>query len=104
MSTHSFCYMALYVNVIKSEQLQASASRIDGNTFAFRIKVHPDYDLGPARAYTLRGKYRQFFLRVSADNVDEFISANVIIQPDRTLDVVVEMVGLPQNFVCDTLC
>jgi hypothetical protein len=52
-------------------------------------------DLGPARAYTLRGKYRQFFLRVSADNVDEFISANVIIQPDRTLDVVVEIVELP---------
>lgn len=62
-----------------SEQLQASASRIDG----------------PARAYTLRGKYRQFFLRVSADNVDEFRSANVIIQSDRTLDVVVEMLRPP---------
>jgi hypothetical protein len=60
------------------------------------LQVHSDCDLGPARAYTLRGKYRQFFLRVSADNVDEFISANVIIQPDRTLDVVVEMVGLPE--------
>lgn len=46
--------------------------------------------------YTFRGKYRQFILRVSADNVDEFISANVIIQPDRTLDIVVEMVGLPE--------
>lgn len=55
-----------------------------------------DCDLGPARAYTLRGKYRQFLLRVSADNVDEFISSNVIIQPDRTLDIVVEMVWLPE--------
>ncbi|KAF8161187.1 hypothetical protein B0H34DRAFT_699813 [Crassisporium funariophilum] len=62
-----------------SQQLQASPSRIDG----------------PARVYTLRGKYRQFLLRVSADNVDECISANVIIQPDRTLDVVVEMLHPP---------
>lgn len=58
-----------------SEQLQISPSRIDG----------------PARAYTLRGKYRQFILRVSPDNVDEFISSNIVIQPDRTLDLVVEM-------------
>ncbi|KAF8633384.1 hypothetical protein AX17_004555 [Amanita inopinata Kibby_2008] len=57
-----------------SERLQSSPSRIDG----------------PARVYTLRGKYRQIFLRVSADNVDNFASANVGISPDRTLDVVVE--------------
>lgn len=48
---------------------------------------------GPARAYTLRGKYRQFLLRVSANNVDEYMSANVVVHEDRTLDVVVEMVG-----------
>ncbi|KAF8967846.1 hypothetical protein BDZ97DRAFT_1801527 [Flammula alnicola] len=58
-----------------TQELQTGLSRIDG----------------PARAYTLRGKYRQFILRVSADNVDEFMSANVVIQPDRTLDLVVEM-------------
>lgn len=57
-----------------SEQLQAGPARIDG----------------PAKAYTLRGKYRQFFLRVSADNIDEFISANIVVNPDRTLDVVIE--------------
>ncbi|KAF8894956.1 hypothetical protein CPB84DRAFT_1782751 [Gymnopilus junonius] len=62
-----------------SEQLQRGPSRIDG----------------PARAYTLRGKYRQFVLRVSADNVDEFLSANVIIQPDKTLDLIVEMLYPP---------
>jgi hypothetical protein len=50
------------------------------------------HHIGPARAYTLRGKYRQFILRVSADNVDEFMSSNIVIQPDRTLDLVVEMV------------
>ncbi|KAF9465017.1 hypothetical protein BDZ94DRAFT_1320616 [Collybia nuda] len=57
-----------------SEKLQAGPCRIDG----------------PAKVYTLRGKYRQFFLRVSAENVDEFISANIVIKPDRTLNVVVE--------------
>lgn len=72
--------------------------------FPLGLHVHPDCDLGPARAYTFRGKYRQFFLRVSADNADEFISANVIIQPDRTLDVVVEMVGLPEFIgICGSL-
>ncbi|KAG6842179.1 hypothetical protein C0991_001672 [Blastosporella zonata] len=56
------------------QQLQSSASRIDG----------------PAKVYTLRGKYRQFFLRVSAENRDEFISTHLAIKPDRMLDVVVE--------------
>ncbi|KJA29033.1 hypothetical protein HYPSUDRAFT_33540 [Hypholoma sublateritium FD-334 SS-4] len=50
---------------------------------------------GPARAYTLRGKYRQFLLRVSANNVDEYMSANVVVHEDRTLDVVVEMLPPP---------
>lgn len=47
---------------------------------------------GPARIYTLRGKYRQFILRVSADNVDEHFSCNVAVQGDRTVDLVVETV------------
>ncbi|KAF8622677.1 hypothetical protein AX15_006781 [Amanita polypyramis BW_CC] len=55
-------------------KLQATPSRIDG----------------PAKVYTLRGKYRQYFLRVSANNVDTFTSANIGISADRTLDVVVE--------------
>ncbi|KAF8718986.1 hypothetical protein AX14_005158 [Amanita brunnescens Koide BX004] len=57
-----------------SEQLQSSPSRVDG----------------PARVYTLRGKYRQIFLRVSAENVDNIMSSNIGISADRTLDVVVE--------------
>ncbi|TFK44801.1 hypothetical protein BDQ12DRAFT_673598 [Crucibulum laeve] len=56
------------------ESLQTGPSRIDG----------------PAKVYTLRGKYRQFFLRVSEDNVDEFITANLIINPDRTITAIVE--------------
>ncbi|KAG5731971.1 hypothetical protein E4T56_gene18243 [Termitomyces sp. T112] len=61
------------------EELQSSASRIDG----------------PAKVYTLRGKYRQFFLRVSADNRDEFITTHLAIKPDRMLDVVVEELPPP---------
>ncbi|KAJ7091283.1 hypothetical protein C8R44DRAFT_817550 [Mycena epipterygia] len=59
--------------------LQSSPSRIDG----------------PAKVSALRGKYRQIILKVTADNVDEWVTgANVVINPDRTLDVVVET-GLP---------
>jgi hypothetical protein len=47
---------------------------------------------GPARVYTLRGKYRQFFLRVSADNIDEITSSNLQVALERTLDIVVEPV------------
>lgn len=55
---------------------------------------------GPAKVYTLRGKYRQIILRVSADNADETQSSNVIVSADRTLQVVVELVGpsLPNFF------
>lgn len=50
------------------------------------------YSVGPARAYTLRGKYRQFFLRVTENNVDEITLSNLKVSPDKTLDVVVETV------------
>ncbi|KAG2146475.1 uncharacterized protein EDB93DRAFT_1149271 [Suillus bovinus] len=56
------------------ETLQAGPSRIDG----------------PARVYTLRGKYRQFFMRVDADNVLEVESCNLGVSKERTLEVVVE--------------
>ncbi|KAG1898047.1 uncharacterized protein F5891DRAFT_1045759 [Suillus fuscotomentosus] len=56
------------------ETLQAGPSRIDG----------------PARVYTLRGKYRQFFMRVDADNVLEAESCNLGVSKDRALEVVVE--------------
>ncbi|KAG2150461.1 hypothetical protein DEU56DRAFT_780115 [Suillus clintonianus] len=56
------------------ETLQAGPSRIDG----------------PARVYTLRGKYRQFFMRVDADNMLEAESCNLGVSKERTLEVVVE--------------
>ncbi|KAJ6499198.1 hypothetical protein C8R45DRAFT_981507 [Mycena sanguinolenta] len=54
--------------------LQTSPSRIDG----------------PAKLFTLRGKYRQLILKVTADNQDEYVEANVNVDPLRTLEVVVE--------------
>jgi hypothetical protein len=47
--------------------------------------------------YTLRGKYRQFVLRVTADNKDEIVSANVQVSADRTLDLTAEMVISLEN-------
>ncbi|KAF4620727.1 hypothetical protein D9613_000763 [Agrocybe pediades] len=61
------------------EQLQQGPSRIDG----------------PARAFTMRGKYRQFILRVSANNQDETHGGNVYINPERTLDMTVELLQPP---------
>ncbi|TFK23180.1 hypothetical protein FA15DRAFT_476916 [Coprinopsis marcescibilis] len=61
------------------EQWQQSAARIDG----------------PARVYTLRGKYRQVLLRVDASNRDEYASVNVAVHRDRTLDVVIEPLPTP---------
>ncbi|KAK0504702.1 hypothetical protein EDD18DRAFT_1126016 [Armillaria luteobubalina] len=61
------------------DKLQAGPCRIDG----------------PAKVYTLRGRYRQFFLRVSADNVDEAMSSNLSITSQRTIDIVVEQGATP---------
>lgn len=44
--------------------------------------------------YTLRGKYRQFFMRVDADNVLEAESCNLGVSNERTLEVVVEAVRM----------
>ncbi|KAJ7647230.1 hypothetical protein FB45DRAFT_1100227 [Roridomyces roridus] len=58
--------------------LQESVSRIDG----------------PAKVYAKRDHFRQLILKVTADNSDQFVSANVVVKADRTLDVVIET-GLP---------
>nr|GAT56791.1 predicted protein [Mycena chlorophos] len=56
------------------QELQTSAARIDG----------------PAKVFVLRGKYRQVILRVNEYNEDNWVRGNVVIKPDRTLEVVVE--------------
>ncbi|KAI0000407.1 hypothetical protein BJV77DRAFT_386473 [Russula vinacea] len=54
--------------------LQSGPSRIDG----------------PAKVFTMRGKYRQTFLRVSADGEETTRSANLKVETDKTLPIVVE--------------
>ncbi|KAK7472773.1 hypothetical protein VKT23_000881 [Stygiomarasmius scandens] len=53
------------------EKLQSSPSRIEA----------------PGRAYTMRGKWKQFFLRVVDGKNEVSASANLLITPERTLDV-----------------
>ncbi|KZT19685.1 hypothetical protein NEOLEDRAFT_1183156 [Neolentinus lepideus HHB14362 ss-1] len=57
-----------------AEQLQAGPSRIDG----------------PARVFSRRGEYRQFFLRVSEDNVDTIAKANLPVDKLLCAEVFVE--------------
>lgn len=40
--------------------------------------------------YTYRGRYRQFFLRVSADDTDVFASANLAVSAKRVLRIYVD--------------
>ena len=47
---------------------------------------------GPAKVYTLRGKYRQYFLRVNANGEAEYSSANLRVDKDRTLLCVIEAI------------
>jgi hypothetical protein len=77
--------------------LQSGPSRIDGE--AFRVarlrKSRINYYLGPARVLTMRGKYRQTFLRVSADGEETTQSANLKVETNRTLSIIVEDVRTP---------
>ena len=50
----------------------------------------PNRSIGPAKVFAYRGKYRQYFLRVSADNKDNFTSANLSVSAKRVLRIFVE--------------
>ncbi|KAF8842999.1 hypothetical protein BDN67DRAFT_964880 [Paxillus ammoniavirescens] len=56
------------------DALQAGPSRIDG----------------PAKVYTMRGKFRQFFMRVDHHDQVQVQSAHIGVSKQRTLDVFVE--------------
>ena len=73
--------------------LQSGPSRVDGNRFGIH---HPPASAnllkGPAKVYTLRGKYRQYFLRVNAYGEAEFGPANLRVDKDRTLQAIIEAI------------
>ena len=55
--------------------------------------MHTDiYHLGPAKVFTMRGKYRQTFLRISAEGEETNRSANLKVNSDRTMPIIVESV------------
>ncbi|KAJ3777855.1 hypothetical protein FB446DRAFT_715945 [Lentinula raphanica] len=60
------------------QKLQSSPSRIEG----------------PARAYTMRGKYRQIFMRQEADGTFETKPVNISVSSERVLEMVVEKLPL----------
>lgn len=75
--------------------LQSGPSRVDGNLFGARVRPRVRVLIlfkGPAKVYTLRGKYRQYFLRVSANGEAEYGSANLRVGKDRTLVAVIEAI------------
>ena len=45
---------------------------------------------GRAKVYTLRGKYKQYFLRISESGEQVCQSANLKVSPERTLEIFVE--------------
>ncbi|KAI0063564.1 hypothetical protein BV25DRAFT_390893 [Artomyces pyxidatus] len=64
----------------------------DAQEVCERLQTGPSRIDGPARVYTMRDKYRQVFLRISADGVETSQSANLRVEKDRTLPVFVEII------------
>jgi hypothetical protein len=56
--------------------------------------MHSNIDLGSAKVYARRQQYKQIVLRVSEDNKDAFMSANVIVSLSKTLELFIQPVGL----------
>ncbi|KAF9793053.1 hypothetical protein BJ322DRAFT_996725 [Thelephora terrestris] len=64
----------------------------DANDVCKALQSGPSRVDGPAKVYTLRGKYRQYFLRVNACGEAEFGPANLRVDKHRTLQAVIEAI------------
>ncbi|TCD71662.1 hypothetical protein EIP91_007409 [Steccherinum ochraceum] len=62
----------------------------DAKDVCDELQIGPSRIDGPAKVYCMRGKYKQYFLRVTAEGGNDCTPANLRITPDRTLDVFVE--------------
>jgi hypothetical protein len=83
-----------------TEVLQSGPARIDGACRTL-INTIPSTDLpltGPAKVSTMRGEYKQIFLRVSTDGEVDCKSANLQVSSDRTIKLIVEDV---RNLLCN---
>lgn len=47
---------------------------------------------GPARVFALRGRFRQIVLRVTAANVYDHASTNILVNLDYTVNMIIENV------------
>ncbi|EJF60390.1 hypothetical protein DICSQDRAFT_62995 [Dichomitus squalens LYAD-421 SS1] len=65
-----------------SEELQRGPSRIDGR----------------AKVYTMRGRYKQLFLRILDDGRHVCQPANLKVSPERTLEIFVEDVSVEVSY------
>jgi hypothetical protein len=80
--------------------LQSGPSRIDGVSFFARAPLRIDQidgfllASGPAKVFAMRGKYRQIFLRISADGEETTRSSNLKVETNKTLPIVVEGVRI----------
>ncbi|KIY72348.1 hypothetical protein CYLTODRAFT_45745 [Cylindrobasidium torrendii FP15055 ss-10] len=72
----------------------ADGFRVDSLDLCEALQSGPWRIDGPAKVYTLRGKFRQFFLRITEQNHDEAMSCELCVSSVRAIDIVVEMVGL----------
>lgn len=75
--------------------LQSGPSRIDGVCLFFACARRGILTgVGPAKVFTMRGKYRQIFLRISADDEETTRSSNLKVETNKTLPIVVEGVRI----------
>ena len=77
------------------DELQMGPSRIDGKSFGVvaLFGLIGFVRVGPAKVYTMRGKYKQYFLRVTSEGGNDCTPANLKVTRDRTMDVFVEHVS-----------
>ncbi|TFK73984.1 hypothetical protein BDN72DRAFT_118510 [Pluteus cervinus] len=64
--------------------------RVDARDVCDQLQTSPSRIDGPAKVYALRGEFRQFFLRVSEMNLDDYGSANLYVSQKLSLEVFVE--------------
>ncbi|EIW62583.1 uncharacterized protein TRAVEDRAFT_114964 [Trametes versicolor FP-101664 SS1] len=73
-----------------------SADSGDEGFWADAQEVSEELQKGPSRAakvYTMRGKYKQYFLRITPDGQCTSQPANLKVSVERTLEIVVEGVS-----------
>ncbi|KAJ3993322.1 hypothetical protein F5050DRAFT_740915 [Lentinula boryana] len=62
-----------------------------------KLQSSPSRVEGPARAYTMRGKYRQIFMRQQEDGTFEAKPVNIGVSSERILEIVVEKLPAPDE-------